>query len=74
MELGIFSKHFERSLMGEVFDAVRFHGLTCVQFNFETAGMETLPGEYRRFRCAATSANRWLCGGCRWPRSPGPST
>ena len=43
MELGIFSKHFERPVMEDAFDAVRFHGLTCVQFNFETASLETMP-------------------------------
>ena len=62
MELGIFSKHFERPLMEEVFDAVRFHGLTCVQFNFETAGMETLPESIDDSLCGHVSAQMALRG------------
>lgn len=43
MQLGIFSKTFVRDTAAEAFDAVAAHGLTCVQFNFETAGLPALP-------------------------------
>ena len=36
MQLGIFSKTFVRGTSAEALDAVSVHGLTCVQFNFET--------------------------------------
>tara|TARA_B100000686_G_scaffold111384_1_gene118746 strand:+ start:812 stop:1645 length:834 start_codon:yes stop_codon:yes gene_type:complete len=51
MELGIFSKHIERPVMEETFDAIRFHGLTCVQFNFETAGLDTMPSTIEKSVC-----------------------
>lgn len=43
MELGIFSKTFPRESLEETFDAVASHGLTCVQFNWETAGLSGMP-------------------------------
>lgn len=43
MELGIFSKTFQRESLEEAFEAVGSHGLTCVQFNWETAGLSGMP-------------------------------
>ncbi|MGI9061112.1 MAG: sugar phosphate isomerase/epimerase family protein [Ktedonobacteraceae bacterium] len=45
MRLGIFAKTFARSTVEGVFDAVRAHGLGCVQFNMACAGLPTLPEE-----------------------------
>ena len=45
MELGIFSKHFARQTSAQAFDAVRSHGLSCVQFNFETCGLPAMADE-----------------------------
>ncbi len=45
MRLGIFAKTFARSTIEGVFDAVRGHGLDCVQFNMACAGLPTLPEE-----------------------------
>jgi sugar phosphate isomerase/epimerase len=46
MQLGIFSKTFVRDTSAEALDAVATHGLTCVQFNFETAGLADLPDRF----------------------------
>jgi sugar phosphate isomerase/epimerase len=46
MQLGIFSKTFVRDTSGEALDAVAAHGLTCVQFNFETAGLADMPDRF----------------------------
>src|SRR5438105_11895911 len=43
MQLGIFAKTFVRSSFTKVFDAVKSHGLDCLQFNFSCAGLPTLP-------------------------------
>jgi sugar phosphate isomerase/epimerase len=43
MQLGIFAKTFDRPTVEEVFDAVRAHGLGCVQFNMACAGLPPLP-------------------------------
>jgi sugar phosphate isomerase/epimerase len=43
MRLGIFAKTFARLTVEAVFDAVRAHGLTCVQFNMACAGLPSLP-------------------------------
>jgi sugar phosphate isomerase/epimerase len=43
MQLGIFSKVFARPTVEESLDAVRRHGLSCVQFNLATAGLASLP-------------------------------
>ena len=43
MQLGIYSKTFERPTLGEALDAVKAHGLDCVQFNLLSAGVPTLP-------------------------------
>ena len=43
MQLGIFAKTFVRSRFEETFDAVKSYGLDCLQFNFSSAGLPTLP-------------------------------
>ncbi len=43
MRLGIFAKTFARPTVAECFDAVKLHGLSCVQFNMSCAGLPTLP-------------------------------
>jgi len=43
MKLGIFAKTFVRPTVEEVFAAVARHGLRCVQFNFASAGLPSLP-------------------------------
>ena len=43
MQLGIYSKTFDRPNLGAVLDAVKAHGLACVQFNMLSAGVPTLP-------------------------------
>jgi sugar phosphate isomerase/epimerase len=45
MRLGIFAKTFARPTVEDVFDAVRTHGLQCVQFNLSCAGVPSLPDE-----------------------------
>ena len=45
MQLGIFAKTFARPTVEDVFDAVRAHGLSCVQFNLSCAGVPSLPDE-----------------------------
>ena len=43
MRLGIFAKTFQRSTIEEVLDAVVAHGLRCIQFNYASAGLPSLP-------------------------------
>ena len=43
MQLGIFAKTFVRPTLGETLDAVVNHGLDCIQFNFSSVGLPTLP-------------------------------
>src|SRR5438552_15103028 len=43
MRLGIFAKTFARPSLEETLDAVRAHGLDCVQFNMACAGLPSLP-------------------------------
>ena len=45
MTLGIFAKTFARPTVEEVFAAVGRHHLRCVQFNFASAGLPSLPHE-----------------------------
>lgn len=45
MRLGIFGKVYKRSTVDDVFAAVAAHGLTCVQFNMESAGLPSMPDE-----------------------------
>jgi sugar phosphate isomerase/epimerase len=46
-ELGIFSRIFPRRSVAEVFQAVAEHGLGVVQWNFQSAGLATLPDAIR---------------------------
>jgi sugar phosphate isomerase/epimerase len=45
MRLGIFAKTFVRPTLEETLDAVKAHGLDCVQFNMSCAGLASLPDE-----------------------------
>ena len=45
MELGIFAKTFRRPDAHGTLEAVRALGLECVQFNFECAGLPSMPAE-----------------------------
>lgn len=45
MSLGIFAKTFPRPTVEEVFAAVARHHLRCVQFNFSSAGLPSLPDQ-----------------------------
>ena len=60
MELGIFSKTFQRETVEDAFEAVHGHGLSCVQFNWETAGLPGMPDSVSRELCTRvreTAAN-----------------
>jgi sugar phosphate isomerase/epimerase len=43
MQLGIFANTFVRPTLEGVLDAVKAHGLECVQFNMASAGVPSLP-------------------------------
>jgi sugar phosphate isomerase/epimerase len=43
MRLGILAKTFVRPNLAETLDAVAAHGFDCVQFNFVSAGLPTMP-------------------------------
>jgi sugar phosphate isomerase/epimerase len=45
MKVGIFAKTFARPSVEATLDAVRAHGLDCVQFNLACAGLATLPDQ-----------------------------
>jgi sugar phosphate isomerase/epimerase len=45
MRLGIFAKTFRRPTLDATLDAVRANGLNVIQFNLETAGLESMPAE-----------------------------
>jgi sugar phosphate isomerase/epimerase len=45
MRLGIFAKTFPRPSLEETLDAVRAHGIGCVQFNMSCAGLPPMPEE-----------------------------
>lgn len=45
MEIGIFSKTFERPTLKEKLDAIAAHGLRAVQFNMDCAGVESMPDQ-----------------------------
>jgi len=45
MQLGIYSKTFDRPTLGEALDAVKASGLDCVQFNLLSANVPTLPDQ-----------------------------
>jgi sugar phosphate isomerase/epimerase len=48
MRLGIFAKTFSRPAVEAVFDAVKAHGLSCVQFNMACAGVSSMPDNIAR--------------------------
>ena len=43
MQIGIFAKTFVRPTLEETLDAVKAHGLGCVQFNMVCAGLPSMP-------------------------------
>ncbi|MGH7463271.1 MAG: sugar phosphate isomerase/epimerase family protein, partial [Longimicrobiales bacterium] len=45
MKIGIFAKTFPRPNLEETLDAVRAHGLSCVQFNLACAGLPSMPDQ-----------------------------
>lgn len=45
MRVGIFAKTFPRPSLGETLEAVRAHGIGCVQFNMSCAGVPPMPEE-----------------------------
>ncbi len=51
MELGIFSRTFERPTLGGVLDAVVEHGFPLVHFNFRSAGLPALPEQLSTAQC-----------------------
>src|SRR5207302_1309878 len=51
MRLGIFAKTFARPTLEAVLDAVRSHGLDCVQFNMACAGLPSLPDQIELDLC-----------------------
>ncbi len=51
MRLGIFAKTFVRPTLGETLDAVKAHGLDCVQFNMACAGLPPMPRPPPSDRC-----------------------
>jgi sugar phosphate isomerase/epimerase len=52
MRLGIFAKTFVRPTLEETLDAVKAHGLDCVQFNMACAGLPSLPDQIDAALCA----------------------
>jgi sugar phosphate isomerase/epimerase len=52
MRLGIFAKTFVRPSLEETLDAVRAHGLDCVQFNMACVGLPSLPDRIDAEICA----------------------
>jgi sugar phosphate isomerase/epimerase len=51
MRIGIFTRVFERPTLAERLDAVRSHGLDCVQFDLTCAGSASLPERVDRALC-----------------------
>jgi sugar phosphate isomerase/epimerase len=45
MRVGIFAKTFARYSLGETLDAVRAHGIGCMQFNMSCASLPPMPEE-----------------------------
>lgn len=45
MQIGIFARTFVRPTLEEVLDAIREHGLDCVQFNLACAWLPSMPDE-----------------------------
>lgn len=62
MQIGIFARTFVRPTLEEILDAVRAHGLDCVQFNMACVGRPSMPDEIApevcdRIRCAMAARN-----------------
>lgn len=55
VELGVFSRTFERSGVGEVLDAVASHGFPLVHFNLRSMGLATIPPELSEGTCTAVN-------------------
>jgi sugar phosphate isomerase/epimerase len=53
MRIGIFARTFERGTLGETLDAVQAHGLDCIQFNMECAGVAPMPDRIEGALCDA---------------------
>lgn len=51
--IGIFSRTFARPNLDTVLDAIVAHGLSCVHFNFSSAGMPSLPDAIHEESCRA---------------------
>jgi sugar phosphate isomerase/epimerase len=45
MRLGIFAKTFQRPTIEATLDAVVSHGLRCIQFNYASAGLPSMPNQ-----------------------------
>ncbi len=45
MQLGVFAKTFDRPTLEQVFDAVKHHGFSTMQFNFACAGLSSMPDD-----------------------------
>src|SRR5947208_17141920 len=45
MQIGIFAKTFARSRLEDTLDAIKAHGLSCVQFNMSCAGLSPMPDQ-----------------------------
>ena len=53
VQLGIYSRTFERSTLGGVLDAVVEHGFEMVHLNLRSAGLPSLPDRLRAAQCEA---------------------
>ncbi len=53
MQIGIFAKTFIRPTLEENLDAVKAHGLSCVQFNMVCAGLPSMPDCIKIEHCDA---------------------
>ena len=53
MEIGIFAKTFVRPTLEGTLDAVKAHGLSCVQFNMVCAGLPSMPDCIKIEHCDA---------------------
>lgn len=67
MEIGIFTKTFERDTFEDVMDAVQDYGYACVQLNWESVGLDPMPGQLDdevcdRIREAAASRGIGIAG------------
>ena len=51
MQIGIMVKTFVRPTLEEALDAVKAHGMSCVQFNMEAVGLPTMPDELDTALC-----------------------